>query len=158
MSASSLPALTAAKCAERQGAPAFERLHQRLFTAHFQANLDISRLDVLRRLARESGLDMGRFQRDVAAGEAYDAVLHDYAEGVAWFGVSALPTVIFNEQVSPVGAAPEEHYRLLLDWMLAGEPGGLLAPPCGGQTSDTLEPRSGEGARRHPVYGPSFPN
>ena len=40
-----------------------------------------------------------------------------------------MPTVIFNEKVSPVGAVPEEHYRLLLDWMLAGEPGGLLAPP-----------------------------
>jgi hypothetical protein len=31
-------------------------------------------------------------------GEAYQAVLHDCAEGVAWFGVSAL-TVIFDESV-----------------------------------------------------------
>jgi hypothetical protein len=54
-------------------------------------------------------------------------VLHDYAEGVAWFGVSALPTVVFNEKVSLVGAVPEERYRLLLDWLLAGEPGGLIA-------------------------------
>jgi predicted DsbA family dithiol-disulfide isomerase len=51
-------------------------------------------------------------------------MLHDYAEGVAWFGVSALPTVVFNEKVSLVGAVPEERYRLLLDWLLAGEPGG----------------------------------
>ena len=51
--ASSIPALTAAKCAERQGADAFERFHDRLFTAHFGDNLDISRPDVLRRLARE---------------------------------------------------------------------------------------------------------
>jgi hypothetical protein len=26
-----------------------------------------------------------------------------------------------------VGAVPEERYRLLLDWLLAGEPGGLIA-------------------------------
>jgi predicted DsbA family dithiol-disulfide isomerase len=123
---SSLPALTAAKCAERQGVPAFERFHQQPFIAHFQANLDISRLDVLWSLAQESGLDMVRFQQDYTSGEAYQVVLHDFAEGVAWFGVSALPTVIFNEKVSLVGAVPEERYRLLLDWMLAGEPGGLI--------------------------------
>jgi predicted DsbA family dithiol-disulfide isomerase len=124
--ASSLPALTAVKCAERQGKTLLETLHQRLFVAHFHDHLDISRPDVLWRLARESGLDMARFQEDSNTGEAHEAVLHDYAEGAAWFGVSALPTVIFNEKVSLVGAVPEERYHLLLDWMLAGEPGGLL--------------------------------
>ena len=44
----------------------------------------------------------------------------------AWFGISALPTTVFSEKVSLVGAVPEEHYRLLLDWILAGEPGGLI--------------------------------
>ncbi len=122
--ASSLPALTAAKCAERQGEAAFAAFHQRLFEAHFRDNLDISRAEVLWRLARESALDLGRFQEDYASGAAYQAVLHDYAEGVSWFGVSALPTIIFNEKVSLVGAVPEENYRLLLDWILAGEPGG----------------------------------
>jgi len=124
--ASSIPALTAAKCAERQGEAAFESFHQGLFVAHFHDHLDISREDVLRHLAHESGLDLPRFQQDYASGEAYQAVLHDYAEGVAWFGVSALPTVVFNEKVSLVGAVPEERYRLLLDWLLAGEPGGLI--------------------------------
>jgi predicted DsbA family dithiol-disulfide isomerase len=125
--ASSIPALTAAKCAERQGEAAFERFHQGLFVAHFHNHLDIGREDVLRCLAHDSGLDLPRFQQDYTNGEAYQAVLHDYAEGVAWFGVSALPTVVFNEKVSLVGAVPEERYRLLLDWLLAGEPGGLIA-------------------------------
>lgn len=124
--ASSLPALTAVKCAERQGDIVFEALHQRLFVAHFHDHLDISRPEVLWRLARESGLDMARFRQDSTTGEAHQAVLHDYAEGAAWFGVSALPTVIFNEKVSLVGAVPEERYRLLLDWILAGEPGGVV--------------------------------
>ena len=131
--ASSIPALTAAKCAERQGAVAFERFHARLFTAHFRDNLDIGRPDVLRALAREVALDLPRFDDDYA-GAAYEAVLHDCAEGAAWFGVSGLPTVILNEKLSLVGAVPTERYRLLIDWILAGESGGVIpltADPAG---------------------------
>ena len=124
--ASSMPALTAAKAAERQGADAFARFHHGVFAAHFRDNVDISRPDVLWRVAEAGGLDMQRFQQDCAGSEPYNAVLHDYAEAVSWFGVSALPTVIFNEKVSLVGAVHTEQYRLLIEWMLAGEPGGLI--------------------------------
>jgi len=125
---SSIPALTAAKCAELQGAAAFDRFHERLFTAHFRDNLDISRPDVLRGLIRETALDLARFEADYAV-EAYEAVLRDCAEGAAWFGVSGLPTVILNEKLSLVGAVPTERYRLLIDWILAGEPGGVIPLP-----------------------------
>ena len=54
---------------------------------------------------------MARFEQDYAAGDAYQAALTDYAEGTAWFGVSAVPAVIFNEKVSLVGAVPIERYR-----------------------------------------------
>ena len=120
---SSIPALTAAKCAERQDA--FPAFHARLFTALFRDGLDIGRLAVLRELARECGLDLARFEADYG-GEAYEAVLRDCAEGAAWFGVSGLPTVVLNEKLSLVGAVPADHYRLLIDWMLAGEPGGVI--------------------------------
>jgi len=130
--ASSVPALTAAKCAERQGADAFERFHSRLFLAQFRDNADIGRPDVLWGLARDAGLDIAAFQADFG-GEAYQAMLRDYAEGAAWFGVSALPTVVFDEKLSLVGAVPTERYRLLVEWILAGEPGGTIpldpAPP-----------------------------
>jgi predicted DsbA family dithiol-disulfide isomerase len=122
---SSIPALTAAKCAELQGDAAFERFHARLFTALFRDHLDIGRPDVLRALAREAALDLTRFEAD-CAGEAYEAVLRDCAEGAAWFGVSGLPTVILNEKLSIVGAVPADRYRLLIDWILAGEPGGVI--------------------------------
>jgi predicted DsbA family dithiol-disulfide isomerase len=122
---SSMPALTAAKCAEVQGDVSFERFHDRLFTAHFGENLDIGRHDVLWAIAQECALDMVRFKSDFA-GDAYRAVLHDCAEGAAWFGVSGLPTVILNEKLSLVGAVPTERYRLLIDWILAGEPGGVI--------------------------------
>jgi predicted DsbA family dithiol-disulfide isomerase len=124
--ASSMPALTAAKCAQAQGAAAFREFHRRLFAGHFEDNLDVARPDVLWRLAADAGLDMDRFRGDYGSGPAYQAALADYAEGAAWFGVSALPTAVFNEKVSLVGAVSEERYRLLLDWFLAGEPGGLI--------------------------------
>lgn len=130
--ASSLPALVAARCAALQSEAAFQCLHGRLFLAHFRDNLDIARPEVLWRLARESGLDMARFEDDHASGEAYQAVLTDYAEGTAWFGVSAVPAVIFNEKVSLVGALPTERYRAILDWILAGEPGGIVPLPLDG--------------------------
>ena len=124
--ASSVPALTAIKCAERQGRESFERLHERLFLAYFRDHLDIGRPDVLWSLAREIGLDVTRLQQDYTAGEAYEAALHDYAEGSAWFGVSAVPTVIFNEKLSLVGAVPQERYHAVIDWIVAGEQGGIL--------------------------------
>ena len=142
---SSVPALTASKCAERQGDGCFDRFHRQLFVAHFRDNLDISRQDVLWSLARESGLDMERFRSDYADGEAYQAVLHDCAEGAAWFGVSGLPTVILNEKLSLVGAVPVERYRLLIDWILAGEPGGVI--PLTADTARTGAGRSPVGAR-----------
>ena len=125
--ASSVPAQTAAKCAARQGVDAFARFHQGLFVAQFRDNVDISRRDVLWSLAGECGLDVDRFEADYASGEAYEAVLHDCADGAAWFGVSALPTVIFEEKLSLVGAVPTERYRLMLDWILAGKQGDVIA-------------------------------
>jgi len=141
---SSIPALTAAKCAERQGEGAFARFHERLFTAHFRDNLDIGRPDVLRTLARESALDLARFETDFA-GEAYEAVLRDCAEGAAWFGVSGLPTVILNEKLSLVGAVPAERYHLLIDWILAGEPGGVI--PLTADTGSAAAGQSPVGAQ-----------
>ena len=125
--ASSVPAQTAAKCAERQGDDAFARFRNGLFVTQFRDNLDISRRDVLWTLARQCGLDVDRFEADYGSGEAYEAVLRDCAEGAAWFGVSALPTVIFEEKLSLVGAVPTERYRWLIDWILAGQPGDVIA-------------------------------
>jgi len=134
--ASSIPALTGAKCAELQGREAFARFHRALFAAHFTDNTDIGRPDVLLDVARASGLDVDRFRADYVGGGPYEAVLHDFAEGAGWFGVSALPTVIVNEKLSLVGAVPEQRYRDVIDWILAGEPGGVIPiPPATAETS-----------------------
>src|SRR5207245_11021767 len=134
----------AAGSAVRQAWAAFERFHARLFPAHFRDNLDISRPDVLRGLIRETALDLERFEADYA-GQAYEAVLRDCAEGAAWFGVSGLPTVILNQKLALVGAVPVERYRLLIDWILAGEPGGVI--PLAPETERTPVGQSAVGAR-----------
>ena len=73
-------------------------------------------------------LDLTRFQTDYA-GEAYEAVLRDCAEGAAWFGVSGLPTVILNEKLSLVGAVPSRMRKsqpscacVMLSWKIAPNP------------------------------------
>lgn len=73
-----------------------------------------------------------RFEADYASGAAYQDVLHDCAEAVGWFGVSALPTVIFDEKLSLVGAVPTQSYRDVIDWILAGRPGGVIPLPAAG--------------------------
>ena len=115
-----------AKCAERQSDATFRRLHDALFIAYFRDNLDIAKPEVIWDVARQSGLDMARFARDYADADPYQLALTDYAEGAAWFGVSAVPAAVFNEKVSLVGAVPVERYRAMIDWLLAGEPGGII--------------------------------
>lgn len=43
-------------------------------------------------------------------------VLEDWAEAVAWFGVSALPTVIFDEKMALVGVRTIEEYADMVAW------------------------------------------
>src|SRR5262249_59855306 len=88
---------------------------------------------------RETALDPARFEADYA-GAAYEAVLRDCAEGAAWFGVSGLPTVVLNEKLSLVGAVPTDRYRLLIDWILAGAPGGMIPLAPGAATSAGQSP------------------
>jgi len=67
--------------------------------------------------------------------------------------VSGLPTVVLNEKLSLVGAVPTDRYRLLIDWILAGEPGGVipLAPEAATSAGQSpVETREGgrESTRR----------
>jgi predicted DsbA family dithiol-disulfide isomerase len=78
----SLPALEAAKCAERQGAEAFERLHLALYRALFTESRNIARPDEVVRIAAESGLDTDRFVADYRAGLGRQAVIADYRAAV----------------------------------------------------------------------------
>ena len=46
--------------------------------------------------------------------------------------------MIFDEKLSLVGAVPAERYRDVIDWILAGRPGGVI--PLAATTADTAPP------------------
>ena len=115
MPTSSLPALIAAQGAAQQGPQAFTAFHMRLFRAHFREHADISAPETLFRLAGEVGLDVDRLAQACAGETLRRAVLEDWAEAIAWFGVSALPTVIFNETLALVGVRTVEEYAQMVD-------------------------------------------
>ena len=110
---SSLPALVAARAAERQGADAGDRYHWALFRAFFEANRDISDTGVLRDVAAGAGLDLARFDADMSGTALSQEVLEAHVEAVDTFGVDVVPTVIVCARRFE-GAATEEAYRAAL--------------------------------------------
>ncbi len=111
----SLPALEAAKCAERQGSEAFERLHLALYRAFFTESRDIARPDEVARIATESGLDTDRFLADYRAGLGRQAVIADYRAAVQ-DGVRSIPTVVRPDTGAVlVGLAEAWAYRAAVE-------------------------------------------
>lgn len=88
--------------------------HKRVFKAYFEELEDIGDVDVLVRLAEETGLP-GRGLRDALAAGTYRA---EVDEGIAWsraIGVTAIPTFIFNERLGMVGAQELPALREMMD-------------------------------------------
>ncbi len=91
-------AFKAAEAARRQGR--FEKLHMPLLRARHRDRLDIDQVDVVERVAEESGLDMQRFRGDMADPTIFEALARDHREGVANHGVFGTPTFVFPDGVS----------------------------------------------------------
>ncbi len=89
-------AFRAGEAARRQGEEAFERFHLALLEARHEAKKDIADRDVLLDIARESGLDLDRFQRDLADRSLLAKIASDYNEGVEQHGVWGTPTFVFD--------------------------------------------------------------
>ncbi|MBI4639836.1 MAG: DsbA family protein [Candidatus Tectomicrobia bacterium] len=115
---SSIYALSAAKCAELQGKDFAEKYHNRLMRAIFAESKDISDRGVLIELASEAGLDIERFKIDYDSGSQRETVMKDYLEAVNQWGITGIPTAIFVEKYSLVGAQPLEVYRHAIDTLL----------------------------------------
>ena len=116
---SSLPPLIAARAAERQGPEAGDRYHWALFRAFSEANRDLSDAGVLRDVAAEVGLDLGRFDQDVRGEEIREEVLAAHMAAVDDFGVEVVPTVIIGRRRFE-GAASEAAYREALQVAVGG--------------------------------------
>jgi predicted DsbA family dithiol-disulfide isomerase len=116
---SSLPALIASKCAERQGEPPFARFHVALFSAFFGECRNISDHEVLFDLAKELGLDMEKFRHDFDQGSLEDKVMAEFEEGRSQYTGWGVPLVIIGDRYPVVGAAPMAMYRRGIDLCLA---------------------------------------
>ncbi len=92
-----LPAFEAAWAASQQGEAVGHDFSLRIRRAFFAQGRNIGRRDVLLELAREAGLDMPRFSRDLEGSQAHDAVLAEGRLGKEQYGVSGTPTVMLTD-------------------------------------------------------------
>lgn len=92
-----LPAFHAAWAAARQGEAAGHAYDLRIRRAFFAQGRNIGRFEVVLELAREAGLDLDRFRRDVGSAEAGAAVLAERQAGRERYGVRGTPTLMLGD-------------------------------------------------------------
>jgi len=112
---SSVPALSAAKCAGLQGKTFFEAYHMALYGAFFTDCRDISDDTVLISLAEETGLDIDRFHDDYCSGSTEKKVLADLEEYLSDYEGWGIPLVVINNNFPITGAVPAAVYRRAID-------------------------------------------
>jgi predicted DsbA family dithiol-disulfide isomerase len=106
----SLPPHLVARAAAELGRSVFDALHERLFSAYFAENRDISRTETLRAIWRECALPEAAFERR-ADPAIREAVLADYKEAIE-LGIHGVPAVrIDPNPVAAVGAQALDAYR-----------------------------------------------
>lgn len=89
-------AFRAAEAARLQGPEPFERFHYALLEARHADKKDVADRSVLLEVARQSGLDVARFERDLADRGLLARVAEDYKLGVEEHGVWGTPTFVFE--------------------------------------------------------------
>jgi predicted DsbA family dithiol-disulfide isomerase len=106
----SLPPHLVARAAAEIGRAEFDAVHERLFSAYFAENRDITRTETLREIWKECRLPEAGFERrdDPAIRKA---VLADHNEAIE-LGIHGVPAVrIAPNPVAAVGAQPLDAYR-----------------------------------------------
>jgi predicted DsbA family dithiol-disulfide isomerase len=109
--ASSMPAHEAARCAQLQGAEAFQGYHMALMQAYFSHCQDISDRQVLISLAEDIHLDIKKFIADLDSEIPRARVLAEYEEAVTDGNIVGVPTVIIGQRAVLEAAVPLELYR-----------------------------------------------
>jgi predicted DsbA family dithiol-disulfide isomerase len=94
------------------GVESFDRFHLALMRAYFGDNLTISERSVIRDIARSVGLDVAALAASLDAdGDALEAeVVGDHRAALA-LGISAVPTVVVDDEYVLQGAMTLEQYR-----------------------------------------------
>jgi predicted DsbA family dithiol-disulfide isomerase len=94
--------------------------HRAVLTAYFAHSQDIGDLDVLAGLAEQVGLDGASLLLGLANG-AWAGRRETAAGEARRLGITAVPTYIFPGGARVVGAHPVEHFRRLLEDLVAAE-------------------------------------
>jgi len=93
----------AAKWAHTQNQ--FDSYNEALFRAFFERGEDISEIDVLRKLARDLGLDDSSLRSALESKQFEPSVISDEREA-ADLGVHAVPAFVFNRRFALTGVQP----------------------------------------------------
>ncbi len=93
--AQGLPAFLAATAARSQGDDAFNRFRSGLQRARHEDHLPVDDPATHRRVAEEAGLDVARWERDLASA-SFEALAREHTEAVAK-GVFGVPTLVWPE-------------------------------------------------------------
>ena len=106
----SMPGLEAGVAAQRQGEEAFHRFHANLFRSFFLESQSLIDKDNLLAVARQSGLDVNMFQRDIEDPTLREAVRQQCEEATDTYLISAVPTVIIGGKRRRIGMVPADEY------------------------------------------------
>lgn len=107
----SVNAALAARAAQAQGK--FWEYHGLLYESQASANSGGFSDERLKELAREAGLDVEKFERDLRSGRYEQAVADDFREGQQR-GISGTPTFFINGEIL-VGAQPLEVFERAIE-------------------------------------------
>lgn len=88
-------AFQAAEAARRQGL--FDAMHYGLLHARHRDLLELDEMAVVERIAEEAGLEMDRFQQDVADPTALEPLARDHQAAVTEHGIFGTPTFLFGD-------------------------------------------------------------
>jgi predicted DsbA family dithiol-disulfide isomerase len=91
-----LPAFDAAVCAGRQGEAERHDIDLRIRRAFFAESRNIGRPEVMREIAEEAGLDLRRFERDMADPTLRAEVLDEAHRGYDAYDVRGTPTLMLE--------------------------------------------------------------
>lgn len=106
----SMPGLEAGVAAQRQGDEAFHRFHLTLFRSFFIESKSLIEKENLVAVARDSGLDMPTFLRDIDDPALQESVRRQCEEATETYYVTAVPTVIIGGKRRRIGMVPPEEY------------------------------------------------
>ena len=100
ISMNALTAMRAGQAALRQGSQAFEAFQLALLKARHEERKDLEDQALIMETARASGLDMARFQEDLADESTLQELGRSHTQAVEEYGVFGVPTFVFPNGAS----------------------------------------------------------